>query len=33
MAVLEPRDSKEAFAQRGQIVYERDIRPHLGAGD
>jgi hypothetical protein len=33
MAVLEPRDSKEAFAQKGQTIYERDIRPHLGAED
>jgi hypothetical protein len=33
MAVLEPRYSKEAFAQKGQTIYERDIRPHLGAED
>ena len=33
MAVLEPRYSKEEFAQRGQTIYEHDIRPHLGAGD
>src|SRR6266545_5929557 len=33
MAVLEPRYSKEEFAQRGQTIYARDIRPHLGAGD
>ena len=33
MAVLEPRYSKEEFAQRGQVIYERDIRPHLAAGD
>ena len=33
MAVLEPRYSKEEFAQRGQTIYERDIRPHLGVGD
>jgi hypothetical protein len=33
MAVLEPRYSKEEFAQQGQTIYERDIRPHLGAGD
>jgi hypothetical protein len=31
MAVLEPRYSKEEFAQRGQAIYERDIRPHLAA--
>jgi hypothetical protein len=33
MAVLEPHYSKEEFARRGQTIYERDIRPHLGAGD
>ena len=33
MAVLEPRYSKEEFAQRGQAIYERDIRLHLAAGD
>jgi hypothetical protein len=33
MAVLRPRYNKEEFAQRGQTIYERDIRPHLGAGD
>jgi hypothetical protein len=33
MAVLEPRYSKEEFAQRGQTLYEREIRPHLAAGD
>jgi hypothetical protein len=33
MAVLEPRYSKEEFAWQGQTIYERDIRPHLGAGD
>jgi hypothetical protein len=33
MAVLEPRYSKEEFARRGQTIYERDIRPQLGAGD
>ena len=33
MAVLEPRYSKEDFARRGQAIYERDIRPHLKAGD
>jgi len=33
MTVLEPRYSKEECAQRGQTIYERDIRPHLGAGD
>ena len=33
MTVLEPRYSKEEFAQRGQAVYERDIRSRLTAGD
>ncbi len=33
MAVLEPRYSKEEFARRGEEIYERDIRPHLKAGD
>jgi hypothetical protein len=33
MTVLAPRYSKEVFAQRGQTIYERDIRPHLDAGD
>ena len=33
MAMLEPRYSREEFARRGQTIYERDIRPHLEAGD
>jgi hypothetical protein len=33
MAVREPRYSKAEFAQRGQTIYERDIRPHLGSED
>ena len=33
MTVLAPRYSKEAFAQRGQSIYERDIHPRLDAGD
>ena len=33
MAVLEPHYSKEEFGRRGQTIYERDIRPRLGAGD
>lgn len=33
MAVLEPRYSKEEFARRGQAIYERDVCPHLEAGD
>ena len=33
MAVLEPRYSNAEFARRGQTIYERDSRPHLGAED
>ncbi|MBA2447956.1 MAG: hypothetical protein H0V51_08025 [Chloroflexi bacterium] len=33
MAMLEPRYSKEEFAERGQTIYERDIRPRLPASD
>jgi hypothetical protein len=33
MAMREPRDSQEAFAQRGQTIDAQDIRPHLGAAD
>jgi hypothetical protein len=33
MAIREPRDSQEAFAQRGQTSDAQDIRPHLGAAD
>lgn len=33
MAVLEPRYSKDEFVDRGQTVYERDIRPRLETGD
>jgi hypothetical protein len=29
MPVLEPHYSKEEFVQRGQAIYERDIRPSL----
>ena len=28
-----PRYSKEEFARRGNEIYERDVRPHLGAQD
>jgi hypothetical protein len=28
-----PRYSKEEFARRGDEIYERAVRPHLGAGD
>lgn len=31
--MLEPRYSKEDFAQRGQAIYEREIRPRLLAAD
>jgi hypothetical protein len=33
MAVLQPRYPKEEFARRGDDIFERDIRPHVGAGD
>ena len=33
MAVLKPLFSKEEFAQRGQGIYERDIRSHVAADD
>ena len=33
MSILEPRYSKDEFAQRGQSIYDRDIRPHLTAED
>jgi len=33
MAALEPHFSKEEFARRGQTIFERDIRPHIQAGD
>ncbi len=33
MSVLEPRYSKDEFAQRGQSIYERDIHPHLTTED
>ena len=33
MATPQPRYSKEIFAQRGQVIYERDIRPQLAAGN
>lgn len=33
MSVSGPRDSKEAFAPRGQEIYDCDIRPHREAGD
>ena len=27
----QPRYDKEEFARRGEAIFERDIRPHLGA--
>ena len=33
MAVSRPRYSKEEFARRGDEIYERDIRPHVEAGN
>jgi hypothetical protein len=33
MAVREPRYSKEEFAQGGQTIDARDIRPYLGVGN
>jgi hypothetical protein len=33
MAVSQPRYSKEEFARRGDEIYERDLRPHVEAGN
>jgi hypothetical protein len=33
MAASQPRYSIEEFARRGDEIYERDIRPHVEAGD
>ena len=33
MAVSQPRYSKEEFARRGDELYERDLRPHVEAGN
>jgi hypothetical protein len=33
MASHHPRYSKEEFARRGNEIYERDIRPHVEAGN
>jgi hypothetical protein len=33
MARPQPRYSKEEFAQRGDEIYERNIRPHIEAGN
>ncbi|MBV8882470.1 MAG: hypothetical protein JO235_00500 [Chroococcidiopsidaceae cyanobacterium CP_BM_RX_35] len=33
MSILQPRYSQEEFAQRGNEIYERDIRPQVKAED
>jgi hypothetical protein len=33
MAAPRPRYSKEEFAQRGDAIYERDVRPAVGAAN
>ena len=33
MAISQPRYSKEEFARRGDEIYERDLRPHVEAGN
>jgi hypothetical protein len=33
MSILQPRYSQEEFAQRGDNIYERDVRPHVKAED
>lgn len=33
MPILQPQYSKEEFAQRGDAIYEREIRPHVEAGN
>lgn len=33
MAVQQPRYSKEEFAQRGDEIYESQVRPQVGKGD
>lgn len=33
MTSPQPRYSKEEFAQRGDEIYENDIRPHVEAGN
>lgn len=33
MVVSQPRYSIEEFARRGDEIYDRDIRPHLEAGN
>jgi hypothetical protein len=33
MRTLAPRYSKEEFAQRGDEIYEREVRPHIKKDD
>ncbi len=33
MPVPKPRYSKEEFARRGDEIYDREIRPHVGPDD
>jgi hypothetical protein len=33
MVVRQPRYSKEEFAQRGDKIYETQVRPHVEAGN
>jgi hypothetical protein len=33
MAISQPRYSKEEYARRGDEIYERDLRPHVEAGN
>ena len=33
MAISQPRYTKEEFARRGDEIYERDLRPHVEAGN
>jgi hypothetical protein len=33
MTIRQPRYSKEEFAQRGDEIYESQIRPQMEAGD
>ena len=33
MAGPQPRYTKEEFARRGDEIYERDIHPHIAAGN
>jgi hypothetical protein len=33
MAISQPRYRKEEFARRGDEIYERDLRPHVEAGN